>query len=175
VQWLPGKSTIAELLAEPLTGCVQEPTADAGARVCVTYQRAAAATWKGETVEVSGRTFEEALAFTNLEWLHAEEQNGLQLRIRGANRLPLCELIERVHNKVKGDDVKKTDLALSLLAEFPDTWQTPGYIKQGLEWLAELVLPIEDVEPVESAAPADAAAIPVPGDNGAHQAKAAAE
>jgi hypothetical protein len=174
VRWLPGKSTIDELLAGSLTGCVQEPTSDTGARVCVTHLRAAPATWNGETVQIAGRTFEEALAFANLEWMHADEQEGLQLRIRGANKQSLVELILRVHNKVKSDSFKKTDLALSLLAEFPDTWQTPGYIKQGLEWLAEHVLPVADVEAVEGAAAADDATLPVSDAPHAHQAEAAA-
>lgn len=147
IQWLPGKCLVSELLAEPLSGCIQESSDDTGARVCVVYQRNSSVMWKGNAVELAGRTFEEALAFANLEWMHAKEQKGLQLRVRSAEKLPLEQLVKQIHKKVKSESFKKTDLALSLLAEFSDTWKTPDYIRKGLDWLAGQAIPIQEIEP----------------------------
>lgn len=175
IQWLPGKSTIADLLVQPLSGCVQDAENGTGARVCVAYQRACSVAWKGETAELAGRTFEEALAFTNLEWVHADDQKGLELRVRGAQKLGLEELTKKIHKKVKGDHFKKTDLALSLLAEYSDDWTTPKYILDGLKWLADNVLPLEESDQPDAAPASAATTVAVPAEPSVCQTEAAAE
>ena len=138
IKWLPKKKTVHELLKAEDAECIQSQ----GALVRVAYQRRQVVTWKDATKLIAGRTFEEAFAFTNLAWIHDGDQKGMILRIRGAAQLDLEQLIERVHEKVKGDNFKKTDFALVLLAEKPDGWTTPAYITEGLDWLAQKIVPV---------------------------------
>ncbi|QEY63800.1 AAA family ATPase [Metapseudomonas lalkuanensis] len=136
VQWLPGKSLIDDLLATPVGGRVQAPTADGGAHVMVTYQCPVNATWGSDSLELKSRTLEEAFAYENLVWCQKKENHEVGLRWAKASTMSLEELAAKIHKRVKGDSFKKTNFALGLLASSDAGWVVPTYIQEGLDWLA---------------------------------------
>lgn len=137
IQWLPRKRTIQELLeaGEDVKEC--ESNGPGSTRVRVAYQVRCEVRWKKESSMLAGRTLEEAFALQNLEWCQANERQHLRLRIPGNQKHGLKELAEKLHGRVKGTHFKKTDFALALLGETEDpVWTVPGYIADGLLWLA---------------------------------------
>lgn len=143
IEWLPGKTTIEELLlATP-----EERTHDA-ALVRVVYQNAVEITSLGETKRVVGRTLEEAFALENFVWCQGIERGPLSLRFRGGDKLSVDQVVERVHKRVTSSNFKKTGFALGLLGQDPNSWAVPRYIREGLEWLEEVVTPLPLDEPV---------------------------
>jgi predicted ATP-dependent endonuclease of OLD family len=155
IQWLPGRTRIADLLAAPPEERTQARTENVHSLVRVTYQTPVVVTWQGTTATVAGRTLEEAFALENLVWCQDEQRADLKLRIRRNAVLALEVIAERLHNRIKGTSFNKTDFALALLAQDPATWTVPSYIAQGLRWLEEQITPLPVVPP---AAPAPAAA-----------------
>ncbi len=153
IQWLPSRTTIADLLAATPGDRTQMRT-ETGALVRVTYQTPIEVTWLGATATLTGRTLEEAFAFENLVWCQDQERADLKLRIRGNERLTLGDLAKRLHNRIKGSSFKKTDFALALLAQNPATWTVPTYIAQGLHWLQD------EITPLPSPSVASATAVP---------------
>ncbi|MEZ1754575.1 ATP-dependent nuclease [Pseudomonas aeruginosa] len=152
-QWLPRRTSIAELL-EATPEQRTQPRANAGdALVRVTYQTRVMAQWRDETNVIAGRTLEEAFALQNLRHCQHIDNADLKLRVRGADNLSLEQIAERLHNKIKSSNFKKTDFALALLGKDPATWQVPSYIAEGLGWLEEEVAP-------PPPAPANAGAMP---------------
>jgi hypothetical protein len=154
IQWLPGKTTIAELLIATAAERTQLHPDGIRALVHVTYQTPTDVTWQGVTAAMAGRTLEETFALENLEWCQDQQRSDLKLRVRGNVALPLEQLAERLHKKIKGTSFKKTDFALALLAQDPERWTVPVYIVQGLQWLQEEITPLLPLqypvpEPVE--------------------------
>lgn len=98
-------------------------------------------TWGGETQNLVGRTLEETFALENLTWCQHIERKPLMLRFPGAEKLSLAQLAERIHKRVKSLSFKKTDFALALLAQNPNDWCVPTYIRDGLVWLQDEILP----------------------------------
>lgn len=150
LQWLPGKSLVDELLAAPADDRVQAPTADGGAYVMVTYQRPVNATWGTDTLELKSRTLEEAFAYENLAWCQKEEHREVGLRWAKSSTMSLEDLAAKIHRRVKGENFKKTNFALGLLASSDASWVVPTYIQEGLDWLTTHVAVGE--ETIESAA-----------------------
>jgi len=134
IQWLPGQTTIAGLLAATEAQRTQI-SANGNALVRVVYQCVTNVTWQGETSALVGRTLEEAFALENLAWCQHMDRRRLKLRIRGNATKPLTELAGAIHEKVKRSGFKKTDFALALLAEPSINWIVPKYIADGLRWL----------------------------------------
>lgn len=115
--WLPGKATIAELVACDDAAKTQES-------IRVVYQ-----------VEESGhcgRSFEEAFIYANVDWLKANHAS-LTANARSIKR--------SVENGLPGDgwglstELDKVDFALDLISH--PGWSTPKYIQDGLVWLAQ--------------------------------------
>ena len=139
IQWLPGKTTIAELLTASEQDRTQVRTEDARASVRVAYQTQIDVSWGGVTASLAGRTLEEAFAFENLSWCQDPDRTELKLRIPKSDKLTLGQLTESLHKRIKSTTFKKTDFALALLAEDPSAWVVPTYIAQGLRWLEDQV------------------------------------
>lgn len=155
IQWLPAKTTIADLLAAKTENRIQPRTEECQALARVTYQTQVNVTWKDEKAILAGRTLEEAFALENLVWCQAKERADLKLRVRGQAKLSLQQMAERLHNKIKSPAFNKTDFALALLAQDPNTWTVPTYIAEGLQWLQDEVKPVFPPplpEPAEAAA-----------------------
>lgn len=149
--WIPKKPTIKELLSANDGECTLTFKSGVKSSVYVTYQRHATVTWRGitgqdepVTAERAGRTLEEQFGLENLQWVQAIERKNLLLRVTtktGPNTLEA--LAQRLFDRVNSSNFKKTDFAISLLAEDPTHWRVPQYITKGLKWLAkELKLPL---------------------------------
>ena len=91
---------------------------------------------------VAGRMLEEAFALENLVWCQDTARAELRLRIRGAADLTIDQIAERLHNRIKRSGFNKTDFALALLAQDPETWTVPSYIAEGLRWLEDEITPV---------------------------------
>lgn len=158
VQWLPRRTTIADLLAATPADRTQVAAGNLSADVRVVYQTSTSITWRGQTDLLAGRTMEEAFAFENLIWCQDDAHSGVGLQVRGADQLSLVELTGRLHRRVRSSSFNKTDFALGLLAEDQNGWQAPAYIVEGLTWLADRVTPEAPIVPPPAA---NAAAAPV--------------
>lgn len=150
IQWLPGRTTVTDLLAATPEERTQTQEANNGALVRVTYQTPVEVEWRGTTAILTGRTIEEAFVFENLSWCQDPARADLNLRIRGRGAQTLELLSERLHKRIKSDNFKKTDFALALLAQDPEAWTTPTYIAEGLQWLQGVIIPPPD-QPVAPA------------------------
>ncbi len=142
MQWLPAYSTIAELLDATPDQKTQSRTERGQALVRVTYQTVVDVTWDAVQKPVAGRMLEEAFALENLVWCQDTARAELRLRIRGAADLTIDQIAERLHNRIKRSGFNKTDFALALLAQDPETWTVPSYIAEGLRWLEDEITPV---------------------------------
>lgn len=133
VQWLPGKTKIADLLNLKAEGKTLEANESGRGLVRVTYPSIVKMTLGDETIDRAGRTLEVAFAFENLDWTQQDENKDLKLSVTAPQNLE--ELALRLHKKVHSSNYKKTDFALALLAKNPDTWIVPSYVMEGLQWL----------------------------------------
>jgi len=147
-QWLPKCNSIQDILAvDDTQKCLVERDGGPG-YIRVAYETLQPATWRGSSVQLAGRTFEEAFALQNLDWCQASQQKALGLCIRKANELDLAVLHEKIHDRVKGFD--KTRFALGLIGADINAWSAPQYIVDGLKWLSA-ILQVEPALAVEAA------------------------
>ncbi|AJX95108.1 ATP-dependent nuclease [Burkholderia pseudomallei] len=149
IQWLPGRSTIADLLNATVEQRIQARTVASDALIRVSYQTSVNASWRGTTAAMVGRTLEEAFALENLAWCQDAARAEIRLRVRGCNKLSLEQIAQSLHRKIKSANFRKTDFALALLSQDPSAWTVPAYISEGLLWLEHEVVP----HPPEIAAP----------------------
>lgn len=131
VQWLPAKQTIAELFA---ASADEKQTEGVNVRVRVAYQTPSPVVWNAATVQLAGRTLEEAFGLENASWCQAAAQRKLGLKLRGeiADHQALAI---GLHRRVTGGGFDKTKFALGVLTAPKDAWEVPRYIHEGLLWL----------------------------------------
>jgi len=141
--WLPGHTAIASLISAAEGDLLQVPTATSLATVRVAYQNAVPVAWNSDPVPMIGRTLEEAFALQNLQWCQHRDRQDLGLRIRRNDTKTLTQLFECIHKRIKRTDFKKTDFALALLGQDPESWAVPRYIEEGLKWLEKFIIPVE--------------------------------
>ena len=163
LQWLPKCDTVALLWQATAEQKSQIRVHDNDALVRVAYQCCTDVTWGGESIALAGRTLEEAFALENLAWCQHVERKTLQLRIPKNAQKDLLTMAASIHKRVQSTGFNKTDFALALLGEDPDSWTVPAYIAEGLSWLEEEIAPLaldddDEGQLVEAeAAPANAA------------------
>ena len=150
VQWLPGRRSIADLLAATPEERTQTRPEEGGDLVRVVYQCEVEVEWHGEAGRFTGRTLEEAFAIDNLTWSQDVDRADLKLRIRGNEILTVVKMAERLHIRIKGSGFNKTDFALALLAQDPDAWIVPQYIIEGLQWLEREIAPLPPAVPPQA-------------------------
>jgi len=141
VQWLPGESRIENLLTattENKTRCYEH---NGRAKTHVCYQTQVTVIRGAESLQLTGRTLEEAFAFENLVWSQEIANKDLKIRVRSSDTPTLAVTTERLHKRIHGKSFKKTDFALALLTKDHESWVVPYYIKVGLEWLQTEVTP----------------------------------
>ncbi len=155
LQWLPKCDTVDALWAASADDKTQARANDNDALVRVAYQCRTDVTWGGVTLSLAGRTLEEAFALQNLEWCQHLDRKPLQLRIAKNDEKDLVELVRRIHKRVQAKSFSKTDFALALLAQNPETWSVPEYIADGLRWLEAEIAPPEPEPELDEAAGAD--------------------
>lgn len=141
IQWLPKQKTISNLLVAPQESKIQPRSVETPATVKVCYQSTVTLTRGEDTLQLAGRTLEEAFAFENLVWSQDISNKDLRLRVKSSDDPTLDLTAERLHKRIHSKNFKKTDFALALLTKNIDDWVVPSYIKEGLEWLnAELTV-----------------------------------
>lgn len=153
LEWLPKCDTVAALWDATDEQKIQARANDNDALVRVAYQCRTDVTWGGETLALAGRTLEEAFALENLEWCQDKDRRPLQLRIAKADENNLTTLAARIHKRVQAKSFSKTDFALALLAEDPNSWSVPTYIAEGLSWLETEIAPPEPDDNIEEEQP----------------------
>lgn len=128
-KWIPQKKCLDELLALD-----DNKKISSDSRVRVAYQYPFNVTFKDEIQEVIPYTFEDALAFSNIEIF-----NGLS-GVKGLLKKMKDALAESTINKA-GEEMfealkkgKKAEMALELLY-IEEPLEPPQYIKDGLDWL----------------------------------------
>ena len=146
IEWLPGQRTIDALLAATAESKIQNHEANglATARVC--YQTQVDVKRGEESLQLTGRTLEEAFAFENLVWSQDIANKDLKIRVKSSDTPTLEVTTERLHKRIHGSNFKKTDFALALLTKNLESWVVPSYIREGLEWLQEEVTAAPDDE-----------------------------
>lgn len=147
ITWLPGKQTVADLLAATPEEKTQEPTASSNSKIHVVYQNYQSITWKDETINAAGRTLEEAFGLENATWCQdpANRQIGLRFAQEPNN---ISDLAAKLHKRINGKHFNKTKFALNVLAANEDDWSVPGYICEGLQWLDQQI----NLEPIAAIA-----------------------
>lgn len=116
-RWLPKKSALADLHSAS-----SEHKQDGSIRVAYQCPEAPGLS--------CARSFEEAFIYANADWLIA---NRASLFTTGSklNKASAEELISAAYDL----DLSKVDFALDLLVS--NGWQSPRYIREGLQWLAD--------------------------------------
>jgi predicted ATP-dependent endonuclease of OLD family len=145
IQWLPKLNKVSDLLQANVAQKRNAPTMAECAKVCIAYQTRHAVTWNGKTMELVGRTFEEAFAYENLTWCQNVKRKSLHLRVTTKNASStLAQVATKIHDRVKNTGFDKTEFALALMMENNDEWVVPRYITEGLQWLQEQLIPIAE-------------------------------
>ena len=135
VQWLPGESRIEHLLTATTEDKTRTNESIGSATVRVCYQTQVTVTRGEESLQLTGRTLEEAFAFENIVWSQDMANKDLKIRVKSSDTPTLAITTERLHKRIHGNSFKKTDFALALLTKDQGSWVVPSYIKEGLEWL----------------------------------------
>ncbi len=148
IKWLPKERTIQGLLDAPSTSKIHQRTPDSLANIRVAYQTRQKVETEFADLMLAGRTFEEAFAFENLDYCRQEMgkvRQALRLWTERKDENPSPrQIIERIHERVKGSYFDKTEFALNLM--MMEGWRTPAYIDEGLQWLeAELKPAVPDL------------------------------
>ncbi|MGC4989862.1 ATP-dependent nuclease [Nocardia salmonicida] len=133
-KWFEKHSTISDLLVFPDVDKVIKFEGELVGGLRVAYQTRVPVQWAGESVDVAGRTLEEAFALENIAWTQDKSKRALGLYVQVDPAAPFHQLHEKIFRRVRGLD--KTAFALNLLTE-QDEWTTPRYILDGLTWLRE--------------------------------------
>lgn len=133
INWLT--RDVADLLSLKQSDKVVPATVGGDVEICVAYQTKRDARIRGEEGQATGRTFEEAFIFENLEWVYGNSELSKLLGIsQEAPALSLEGTLTAIHDRVKSDTFKKTDFALGIMTS-DGKWAVPGYIADGLTWL----------------------------------------
>ncbi|MGC2423331.1 MAG: AAA family ATPase [Nitrospirota bacterium] len=138
--WFPQKKTIDELLDIKEGG---KEKAYGNFSIRVAYQTPLRVTLNGksDSTEAIPRTFEDALAFENIDFFRNVSGNGLFKKFKDAidGNKEVTELHEAFLKALENGN--KAEFALNLLYfNEPASIRVPEYIHNGLEWLQNVVL-----------------------------------
>jgi len=136
-----GKEKVSDLLA-----MTETEKADKAKDRFVAFEMAVLVEEKNVQFPMIPRTLEEAVAYENIALLRTEKLS-VGIQISGA----LPDVYQDIYDRIRSDDFKKTDFAMSLLAS-NETWNVPTYIAEGLRWLeTRLCGPAPIVNPTQIA------------------------
>ncbi|MBS0496231.1 MAG: AAA family ATPase [Proteobacteria bacterium] len=122
---LCGKGTVGDLMTMSAIEKV-----DKAKDRCVAFQTDVLVKENGsQQLMMRPRTLEETIAYENFTLLRS---GAISIGIPIPNTLP--EAYQDIYNRIRSDNFKKTDFAMSLLAGNA-TWIVPDYIAEGLRWL----------------------------------------
>jgi len=121
---LCGKETVGELMTMSATDKV-----DSEKDRCVAFQTDVMVKENDAHLMMRPRTLEEAIAYENFTLLRS---GAISVGISVPNTL--SEAYQDIYDRIRSDNFKKTDFAMSLLAGNA-IWSVPVYIAEGLVWL----------------------------------------
>lgn len=121
---LCNKETVVDLMAMSIIEKV-----DNAKDRCVSFETDVLVVENGAQLAMRPRTLEEAIAYENFELLRTGK---ISIGIPIPDTLP--EAYQKIYDRIRSDNFKKTDFAMSLLAGTA-TWVVPTYIAEGLRWL----------------------------------------
>ncbi|WP_175997986.1 ATP-dependent nuclease [Burkholderia stabilis] len=121
---LCGKSTVDELIAMSPADKIHTSKDR-----CIAFEVGVQVSEGGAQLEMIPRTFEEAIAYENLELLRTEA-----LSIGKDIPSNLSEAYTVIYERISSKEFKKTEFAMDLLAT-KSRWTVPAYIAEGLRWL----------------------------------------
>lgn len=139
---LLGVTTIDQLIA--LT-CGQKQNIERNR--CIAFQTDVLVKEDDASAVMRPRTLEEAIVYENFKLLRSGTLSiGIPIPVI------LSDVYQKVYDRIRSDDFKKTDFAMNILA-CSEQWVVPEYIAEGLSWLeSRLLLPLPGVVDVEDAA-----------------------
>ncbi len=129
--WLPTKESYDDLL-----DLKEDKKISADFPVRVAYQFPITITLGNTETEVIPYTFEDALAYENIELFKKISGTGLIKKFKNifSNKTDVEEISEELFKAFRSGDKAKFALDL-LLQEDPEKFKVPTYINEGLEWL----------------------------------------
>lgn len=131
--WIPNKELYDELL-----DLNKDQKVSSNSQIRVAYQFPIKVTLAGNKTEVIPYTFEDALAYENLELFKEMVGTGLIKKFNEifSEKTDAQEISEALFEAFRKGDKAKFALELLYLEE-PEKFNVPTYIKEGLEWLKE--------------------------------------
>jgi predicted ATP-dependent endonuclease of OLD family len=93
-------------------------------------------------------TFEDALVLENIDKFKAITATSglLKKMVEAANEVDKNIAAQKAYDAINSDGVKKAEFALDVLYfEAPEDLKVPNYIKEGLDWLEEVLKPIKNI------------------------------
>jgi predicted ATP-dependent endonuclease of OLD family len=131
--WIPNKELYDELL-----DLNKDQKVSSNSQIRVAYQFPIKVTLAGNKTEVIPYTFEDALAYENLELFKKMVGTGLIKKFNEifSEKTDAQEISEALFEAFRKGDKAKFALELLYLEE-PEKFNVPTYIKEGLEWLKE--------------------------------------
>lgn len=124
-QWLPKEEKIEKLLEK-----TEKEKIINNIRIAYQINRS-----DDSNILKCGRSFEEAFIIDNSKFLYNNRENLFSIKNNLKNYTSSAEIIANsfeIYNFIDRNK-KKSDFAFDLVMN--DSWQTPEYIKEGLEWL----------------------------------------
>ncbi len=143
-KWWPKEKSLDKLLALDSTA-----KNDTNYPVKVAFQTSIAIQQGGSNVTVYPYTFEDALVMQNKEKF--EKLTGgsglLKVMVDASKKTDIKDSAKTMYDAITKTGVKKAEFALELLFfEDPKTLATPTYIKEGLDWLENQLIPKESTK-----------------------------
>jgi predicted ATP-dependent endonuclease of OLD family len=128
-------NSVAELIA-----LTNEQKISADKNRYITFQSDVNVADAGTEFNMRPRTLEEAFVYENFGF-YRDEKFKLGVTIP----TDLVQAYDAIYKRIKSDNFKKTDFAMSVLAS-KDDWQVPAYIVEGLNWLENRLHPTVETE-----------------------------
>jgi predicted ATP-dependent endonuclease of OLD family len=140
-KWIPEKEAIDELLALPASDKIKH-YADENFSVCVAYQLPVKVVLDEAIgqVDIEPNTYEDALAYENIELFKTLDGAGLINKFKEAinQHKTTADLTKAIFNALKSGS--KAEFALDLLfLKEPAAFKVPTYIHEGLKWLQDQI------------------------------------
>ena len=121
---LCGRNTVADLMAMSA-----EEKVDNAKDRCVAFETDILVMDNGAKLAMRPRTLEEAIAYENFALLRSGTLS-IDIQIPAS----LDDAYQSIYDRIRSDDFKKTDFAMSLFATSA-VWKVPAYVSEGLRWL----------------------------------------
>lgn len=149
-KWFTNENNLDKLLdlaAEEKEIIINDPFDYA---IRIAYQTPVTINYKGKEIQALSSTFEDCLIYTNYDLFDNLNENDAKGLIKKVNHLmkesnTFDELHKELYEALRnGRSNQKAEFALDLIYTFdPSQFNIPLYIKEGLDWVQQLLRPVE--------------------------------